>query len=142
MGAHLGRKGLQVIPTVLGVATLVFLMLRLLPGDPAAYIAGENVTQEALEALRVRLGLNDSIGSQYVDFLTRTVQLDFGHSIVNGRPVLEMIKDAIPTTLTIGFLGLVMTFVIAVPLGTIAAYLSSKGHGAFDQGLTFVTMVI
>ena len=142
MTAHLARRGLQIIPTILGVMTLVFLMLRFLPGDAAAYIAGENASQDAINALRESLGLNVSVGQQYVNFITNTVQLDLGRSIVNGRPVLSMIGDALPTTLLIGFVSLFLSFVIAVPLGATAAYLASKGKGAFDDGMTFVAMLL
>lgn len=142
MTGHLARRGFQIIPTVLGVLTLVFLMLRLIPGDPAAYIAGEGVTEEGLIQIRERLGLNVPMSEQYVNYLKNAVQLDFGRSLVQQRPVIDMIKSALPTTLAIGFLSLVLTFLIAVPLGTVAAYLSSKGKGAFDQSLTFSTMVV
>ena len=142
MTGSLARKSLQLIPTVIGVMTLVFLMLRLLPGDAASYIAGENAPQQAIDAMRESLGLNVPIEEQYFNYIVNTVQLDFGRSIVNGRPVIQMIKDALPTTLLIGFVSLIFSFLIAVPLGAIAAYLASKGKGAFDQGLTMVVMVI
>jgi peptide/nickel transport system permease protein len=142
MTAHVARKGLQVIPTVLGVMTLVFLMLRFLPGDAAAYIAGENASQAAIDALRENLGLNAPLGEQYFNYVTNAVQLDFGRSIVNGRPVLAMIGDALPTTLLIGFTSLFLSFVIAVPLGAIAAYLVWKGKRTFDDGVTFGAMLL
>lgn len=142
MTAHIARKGLQVIPTVLGVMTLVFLMLRFLPGDAAAYIAGENASQAAIDALRESLGLNVSLGEQYFNYVTNAVQLDFGRSIVNGRPVLAMIGDALPTTLLIGFTSLFLSFAIAVPLGAIAAYLVWKGKRTFDDGVTFGAMLL
>lgn len=142
MTAHLARRGFQIVPTILGVMTLVFLMLRFLPGDAAAYIAGENASQDAINALRESLGLNVSVGQQYVNYLTNTIQLDLGRSIVNGRPVLDMIKSAVPTTLFIGFISLALSFIIAVPLGATAAYLASKGKGKFDDGMTFTAMLL
>ena len=142
MGAHIARKGFQLVPTVLGVMTLVFLMLRLIPGDPASFIAGENVSEEALVAVREKLGLNVPLGQQYLNYLTGVLQLDFGRSLVQQRPVLDMIRGALPTTVIIGFMSLVLSFLIAVPLGATAAYLASRGKGAADQTLTFATMVI
>lgn len=142
MSAHLTRRGLQIVPTILGVMTLVFLMLRFLPGDAAAYIAGENASQEAINALRETLGLNAPVGEQYLNYLKNTVQLDLGRSIVNGRPVLSMIGDALPTTLLIGFTSLFLSFVIAVPLGATAAYLASQGKGKFDDAVTFMAMLL
>jgi ABC-type dipeptide/oligopeptide/nickel transport system permease component len=117
-------------------------MLRLIPGDPAAYIAGENLSEADLELVRERLGLNVSLGQQYVDYLKNAVQLDFGESLVSNRPVTDLIKAALPTTVVVGFLGLVTTFIIAVPLGTISALLASQGKGTFDQVLTFMAMVL
>lgn len=142
MSAHLLRKGFQIVPTLLGVATLVFLMLRFLPGDAASFIAGENAPQEAVAALRHKLDLDKPLGEQYLDFLIRTFQFDFGRSLVNGRTVLSMIGDALPTTALVGLVSLVLSFLIAVPLGTVAAYLTSKGKGAFDQALTVGVMVV
>ena len=142
MTAHIARKSFQLVPTVIGVMTLVFLMLRLIPGDPASFIAGENVSEEALAAVREKLGLNVPLGQQYVNYLRDVAQLDFGRSLVQQRPVIDMIKGALPTTVAIGFLALALGFLIAVPIGALAAYLASKGKGSFDQGLTFGTMVI
>jgi ABC-type dipeptide/oligopeptide/nickel transport system permease component len=142
MTGYIAGKGLQLIPTALGVLTLVFLMVRLIPGDPATYIAGEGTTQAQIEIIRERLGLNASFGEQYVDYVTSAVQLDFGRSLVTNRPVIDMIKDALPTTLLIGFLSLMFTFAISVPLGTVGALLASQGKGTFDQILVFTAMVL
>jgi len=142
MTGYVAGKGLQLIPTVLGVMTLVFLMLRLIPGDPATYIAGEATTQAQIEIIRERLGLNASFGAQYVNYVADAVQLDFGRSLVTNRPVIDMIEDALPATLLIGFLSLLLTFAISVPLGTVCALLASQGKGTFDQVLIFVTMAL
>ncbi len=141
MTGFIATKGLQLIPTVLGVVTLVFLMLRMIPGDPATFIAGDTATGAQIEIIRERLGLNVSFGQQYVNFLTDLVHLDFGRSLITNRPVTQIIEDALPTTLLIGSLGLLITFVIAVPVGTIGALLASQGKGTYDQALIFVAMV-
>src|SRR5690606_30474714 len=96
----------------------------------------------AIDAMRESLGLNVPIEEQYFNYIVNTMQLDFGRSIVNGRPVLEMIKSALPTTLVIGFVSLIFSFLIAVPLGATAAYLAAKSKGSFGQGLAMVVMVI
>jgi ABC-type dipeptide/oligopeptide/nickel transport system permease component len=136
------RKGLQLIPTILGVVTLVFLMVRFLPGDPATFIAGENAPQTAVDALREKLDLNSPLEAQYWHYVKDTVRLDLGRSLLTGREVRTMIGDALPTTLLLGVVSLVLSFAIAVPLGATAAFLASKGKGAFDQALTFFVMVI
>ena len=142
MTAQFARRGLQVVPTIAGVVTLVFLMLRLLPGDPATFIAGEHASAEAVSALRDKLGLNEPLGVQYLHYLKNVVTLNLGRSIVNGRPVIDMIRSAMPTTVAIGLVSLVLSFLVAVPLGTLAAYLSWKGRTAFDQTLTISAMGI
>ena len=136
------RKGLQLIPTILGVVTLVFLMVRFLPGDPATFIAGEQAPQSVVDALREKLDLNSPLEAQYWHYVKSTVQLDLGRSLLTGRPVKAMIGDALPTTVLLGVVSLVLSFAIAVPLGATAAFLASKGKGAFDQALTMFVMVI
>ena len=136
------RKGLQLIPTLLGVVTLVFLMVRFLPGDPATFIAGENAPQAAVDALRQKLDLNSPLEAQYWHYISSTLQLDLGRSLLTGREVRAMIGDALPTTVLLGVVSLFLSFAIAVPLGATAAYLASKGKGAFDQALTMFVMVI
>jgi ABC-type dipeptide/oligopeptide/nickel transport system permease component len=142
MAIHLTRRFAQLIPTVLGIVTLVFLMLRALPGDPAAFIAGENVGEEALQALREQLGLNKPFLTQYVDYVSSVAHLDLGQSVVTRLPVLDLIRGAMPITILVGGLSLVLGFVIAVPLGTVAAYLAAKGKGALDQVLITSAMLI
>ena len=142
MTGYVAGKGLQMIPTIFGVLTLVFLMVRLIPGDPATYIAGEGATTAQIEIIRERLGLNVGLGQQFVDYVRNVFQLDFGRSLVTNRPVIDMIKDALPTTLLIGFLSLLLTFAISVPLGTVGALLASQGKGTFDQILIFISMVL
>ena len=79
------RKGLQLVPTLLGVVTLVFLMVRFLPGDPATFIAGENAPQAAVDALRQKLDLNSPMEAQYWHYMKSTLQLDLGRSLLTGN---------------------------------------------------------
>jgi peptide/nickel transport system permease protein len=134
-------KGLQLVPTIAGVLTLVFLMLRLIPGDPANFVAGDTATPAQIEIIRHRLGLDVPFGEQYVNYIRDVVHLDFGRSLITNRPVTQIIRDALPTTLLIGTLALVTTFLISVPVGTIGALLASQGKGTFDQIIIFLTMV-
>ena len=126
MSEYLVRRLLQLVPTVIGIVTLVFLMLRMLPGDPASFMAGENVGEEALEALRLQLGLNKPIEQQYVDYLFQVVRFDLGRSVVTSLPVSQLVAGALPVTLFLGVVSLLLGFALAVPLGTIAAFLGTK----------------
>ncbi len=142
MGGYVLKKLAQLVPTVLGVVTLVFLMLRLLPGDPAAFMAGDNIGAEALEAVRQRLGLDVPLWQQYVSFLGNVLRFDLGVSMVTTLPVGQLIGQALPVTILIGGVSLLLGFLIAVPLGTLAAYMVYKGRGALDQGLTWLAMAV
>lgn len=142
MSSYVVRRVAQLLPTVLGIVTLVFLMLRMLPGDPAAFIAGENIGEEALQAVRVKLGLDQPLGQQYITYLFKVMRFDLGQSIVTSLPVRQMVMSAIPVTLLIGIISLLLGFAISVPLGTVAAYMSSKGRAAMDQGLIWTAMII
>ncbi len=142
MSSYVVRRVAQLLPTVLGIVTLVFLMLRMLPGDPAAFIAGENIGEEALQAVRIKLGLDQPLGQQYITYLFKVMRFDLGQSIVTSLPVRQMVMAAIPVTLLIGIISLLLGFAISVPLGTVAAYMSSKGRAAMDQGLIWTAMII
>src|ERR1044071_9856577 len=95
MAAYLRRRSIQTIPTVFGIVTLVFLMLRLLPGDPAVFIAGENASAEALANLRRNLGLDQPMLLQYVSYLGRIATGNFGQSLMNGNSVLGIVGAAL-----------------------------------------------
>ncbi|MGD9935827.1 MAG: ABC transporter permease [Dehalococcoidia bacterium] len=140
MFAYSLRRGAQTIPALIGVVTLVFLMLRFLPGDPAAFIVGEGAGQEAIDQAREDLGLNKPMAQQYVEYLGGLVSFDFGASVINRTKVTTLIKDALPTTLLIGGLSLLLGFVLAVPLGALAAYFGSRGRPFIDQGITGVAL--
>lgn len=136
------RRTVSVIPAIVGVITLVFLMLRMIPGDPAAFIGGENLSAEALEGLRERLGLNDPLPVQYVQYFLGLFQLDLGRSLHTGREVTEIILGAAPVTFVVAFLAVVVGTLISVPLGATAAYSKYRGRDAADSGLTVGAMII
>ncbi|MDZ7728058.1 MAG: ABC transporter permease [Dehalococcoidia bacterium] len=109
-------------------------MVRFLPGDPAAYILGEGAQQQAIDALRAELGLTDSIPVQYWRYLGEPGDLrTSGSRSSAASTVTTIIWNAVPTTLFLGGISLVLGFLIAVPLGTMAAYFTSKGKNTMDQ---------
>jgi len=122
MGAYLGRRLLATVPVVLIVATLVFLMLRLTPGDPAAVIAGDAATAADIAEIRAKLGLSGSIVSQFFIWLGHVVQGDLGESFFYKKTVAALIGDRLEPTLALSTLTILLATVIAVPLGTLAAY--------------------
>jgi peptide/nickel transport system permease protein len=122
MWAYLGRRILSTIPVVLIVAVLIFLMLRLTPGDPAAVIAGDAATSADVAEIREKLGLGGSMVSQFFIWAARALQGDFGESFFYKKTVASLIADRLEPTLALSLLTIILATVIAVPLGTIAAY--------------------
>ena len=122
MLAYVLRRLAATIPVMLIVASLVFLMLRLTPSDPAAIIAGDTATTEQVAEIRKRLGLDQPILTQFVIWMTRTLQGDFGELFFFKKQVAELILDRLEPTASLALLTIVLAVLIAVPLGVIAAY--------------------
>lgn len=109
------------IPVIIVMTIIVFMIFYFAPGDPVSRIAGPNVTPEVYESIKQKYGLDKPFIVQYLKFAKSVIEGDFGISILQGRPVIEMIKERLPVTLQIGLLGFLITFVIAIPAGVIAA---------------------
>jgi peptide/nickel transport system permease protein len=113
---------LAAIPVLAMVALLVFLMLRLTPGDPAAVIAGDTATPEQVSEIRGKLGLNRPIAEQFLIWAGRGLRGDFGESLFFKKPVAELIRQRIEPTLSLASATIVLAVLIAVPLGVLAAH--------------------
>ncbi len=109
------------LPNIVGVVIVTFLLTRALPGDPAAYFAGPAATQEAIQQVRVQLGLDKSLGLQFALYLKDLARGDLGNSLSTGRPVLTEIRSRLPASLELTLCGLVLALAVAVPLGVLAA---------------------
>ena len=131
------RKALLMIPTLWVVITLVFLMMRILPGDPALLILGENLEERALQSLRHEMGLDKPIIMQYFDFLWGVIRLDLGKSLLTRRPVMTEIGDQVVHTFVLAVASLIVAVVIAVPLGVVSAI---KRNSVLDQILRVVAL--
>ncbi|WP_219845106.1 ABC transporter permease [Leucobacter massiliensis] len=117
-----GRLLARVVPVMLGVVVAVFLLLRLVPGDPAAMILGERATPESIAELRHRLGLDLPLWQQFADFAVQLVtRFDTGDSLVTGQPARELILATAPVSLGIVGLSVLFAILIAVPLALAAA---------------------
>jgi peptide/nickel transport system permease protein len=114
------RLGLAMI-TLFAVLTLVFILVRVVPGDPAQVILGDQASREAIEALHQRLGLDQPIFVQYGQFLSGAIRGDWGVSMVSGRPVIQEVFKVLPWTLELTFVSLLIGIVLGVPLGIWAA---------------------
>jgi len=115
------KRLLLMIPVIIIMTMIVFMIFYFAPGDPVSRIAGPNATPEIYESIKRKYGLDQPFIVQYFRFVKSVVSGDLGISILQDRPVIEMIKERLPVTLQIGLLGFFITFAIAIPAGVIAA---------------------
>jgi peptide/nickel transport system permease protein len=127
------RRVLVAIPTLLGVATVVFSLLRLLPGDPASVIAGPTATPEAITNIRHQLGLDLPLWQQYLAFLGRLLRGDLGISTRTGAPVVQEIFTRVPFTAELAVTSLILAIAVGVAAGVIAA---TRRNGGADLGIS------
>jgi peptide/nickel transport system permease protein len=116
-----GKRLLGAIPNVIGVVVVTFLLTRALPGDPAAYFAGPAASHEAIEQIRVHLGLDRPLPHQFALYLRDLARGDLGTSLSTGQPVLQEIATRLPASLELTLCGLLLALAVAVPLGVLAA---------------------
>lgn len=122
-GRFLAKRLLLLVPVLFGVATLVFAVLHLSPGDPAVAIAGERASQEYIQQVRTDLGLNDPIWEQYLRFLGDVATFDFGDSyqVNRGTAVSQILIDRVPITIELAVLGQIAGLLFGLPLGILSA---------------------
>lgn len=132
MLGYILRRILAVIPVMLLVAVFVFLLLRLTPGDPAAIIAGDMATPAQLERIREAMGLNQPLHIQFITWVGQLLRGDLGTSLISNTPVAAMIADRMGPTLAIALLTIIMSVLLAVPMGVLAAW---KHRSAADYAV-------
>lgn len=132
------RKLLMLIPIMLGVSFLVFIMIRVLPGDPAKTRAGTHATPEMIEEIRHELQLDKPIPVQYYLFLRDAVHLDFGRSIRSNQPVLQEFLVRYPNTLELTLTATAIFLLVGIPLGVTAAV----HRGSVWDGLSILISLI
>lgn len=142
MLAYSLNKLLQLAVTTFGVVTLVFFTLRLIPGDAASAMAGDNLSGEALEALREKMGLNEPLLTQFAIYMGDLLTLDFGMTMTTGLSVSKLILEALPITLSIALATIVFAVVVSIPLGAMAAYMAHKGRKTLDNLITGLAMIL
>jgi peptide/nickel transport system permease protein len=124
--AYILRRFIQAIPVTFLATIVIFLGLRLLPGDPALILAGQDATPETLQAIREANGLNEPLPAQYVIWLNNVVHGDFGVSFFTKTPVAQLLQQRIPATLELGIAGMILSVLIGIPTGIIAAVQSHR----------------
>jgi len=121
MLSFLFSRLLSTVIVVLGVVTIVFLLIHLVPGDPVQAMLGESAQPTDLEALREALGLNQPLLMQWWHYMTGLLQGDLGDSLYSKEPIIDILIERFPATLELAFAGLCIAVLIALPLGSIAA---------------------
>lgn len=115
------KRLLALIPILIGVAVIVFLIVHLIPGDPAQTMLGERATDQALERLREQMGLNDPLPVQFWRYIKDLLRGDFGRSIMSNNPVSQELAQRFPATLELSFFAIMFAVGIGVPAGIFAA---------------------
>ena len=138
MGNFLLRRLLLLIPVLWGVATLVFLLLHFIPGDPVDLMLGDSALGTDRETLRDHLGLNDPLIVQYLRYFGDLLQGEWGTSLFSKKPVFEEIMERVPATMELMLGAMVVTILVAMPLGLIAAV--DKGSW-IDQGAMIFSLL-
>lgn len=121
MLTYIAKRLLYAVPTLLAVLTLVFVLVRIVPGDPAQVVLGDQATPQALAELRAKIGLDRPIWEQYFVFMADMLRGDLGRSLITNRPVLADVMAVLPFTLELTVAALILGLLGGVPLGVIAA---------------------
>ncbi|QIL80739.1 ABC transporter permease [Diaphorobacter sp. HDW4A] len=126
MFAFILKRMAAALPVMAVVAAVVFAILRLTPGDPAAILAGDSATPEQLDAIRKNLGLDEPIYMQFLHWIGQLLQGDFGTSLLSGTPVVEMIGQRMGPSIALCISTIIVAIVVAIPLGVLAAWRQGK----------------
>lgn len=136
---YLIRRFGAFVPTLLAASFLIFVFIRLIPGDPAAIMLGDQATPEAIDALRAEMGLEESLVVQYLKWLSAVIQGDLGDSIFFQIPVLELIVDGLETSVLLALMTMVWIVVFGLPIGMLAA---ARRGTWLDQSLSGISMFL
>jgi peptide/nickel transport system permease protein len=137
MGAFILKRLLGAIPLLLGIATIIFFVLNLAPGDPTTFYFNPNVPPEIIEQLRRNLGLDQPLYIQYFKWLTSFFRGDFGYSLAQSRPVADVVFEALPNTLMLTGTALVLVFLIGMFIGVLQAV---RQYSIFDSTSSVVSL--
>ncbi len=137
MVAYIIRRLLLLIPVLLIVGVVVFALMHLTPGDPASVMLGREATQEQKDALRARLGLDEPIPVQFVNWFGRALRLDFGDSLFIGKPVTQALLDRAEPTGLLALYSFTLAIILAIPAGVIAAV---RANSFLDRLLMVVSI--
>lgn len=147
MGKYLLKRMMWLVPTLIGITVITFFIIKLAPGDPvelqmqsaSGMINSGQVAKEVVEETRRIYGLDQPIYIQYTKWFRRIVTLDFGDSLVDNRPVISKIRDALPITLALNIITIIIIYIISIPLGVFSAL---NRNTIKDKIITFIMFVL
>lgn len=138
MATYIVRRLIFIVPVALFVSFIVFLLIHLVPGNPARVLLGEDATTENVAALTKELGLDKPLLTQYVIWLGQSLHGNFGQSIQLQQPVLQAIVQRLPVTLELGIASLLFSLVVAIPLGVLSA---TRPNGRLDVLVNVISLL-
>lgn len=138
MGAYLLKRAVQAIPVLIGISLAAFVLIHLVPGDPAKIILGSKATPQAVATLNEQLGLDRSLPTQYLDFITGAVHLEFGESITQKTSVSSILQPRMLVTFWLMLYSVAVSIVVAVPLAIASAL---RRNRPADHGIRLFTML-
>jgi peptide/nickel transport system permease protein len=138
MGKYFLRRLFDLLPTVFVVAVIVFVITRLIPGNPAAVMLGPTASVEDIEKLTEQLGLNEPLYQQFFTYISGLLHGDFGMSLSYNQPVTQLIMERFPNTLILALAALLIALVIGIPAGMISA---SRHNSILDYGVMLISLI-
>lgn len=141
-GQYITRRLVQMIPVVFGITVIIFVMIRAIPGDPAVTMLGEKATDEKIALMREKLGLNEPIYMQYLYYMRDLVQFDLGQSTRYRVPVDTLLWDRLKVSLSVGLMTVVLTTLISLPLGMLAALKKDSILDNIVRSMLMVTLLM
>ena len=138
MGRFILRRLLTAIPVLVGILALVFLIARLIPGDPCIAALGERATDEICDAYNERYGLNEGLFKQFIIYIGDVLQGDLGDSFRFNKPVTDLLIERLPTTVELSVAALSVAVLVGIPLGVISAY---RHNSKIDVGTMFIANI-
>jgi len=138
MISYIIKRLLALIPVIIGVALVVFLIIHLIPGDPAQTMLGERATVESIERLRESMGLNQPLYVQFINFFRDLLRGDLGRSVMSNNPVIAEISVRFPATLELSFFAMIFAVVVGIPAGIFAA---THQNSLFDNFSMLVALI-
>lgn len=142
MIAYILRRLLHLIPVVLLSSFLVFMLLHLVPGDPAETVAGPDATPDVIKAVRQKMGLDRPLAIQYGIWLGSIARADLGASYISKMPVIDLVGYAFPATIQLAMAALFLALAISLPLGVLAAVKQASKLDLFVQGYTALGLAV